>query len=94
VLLTPQHGVPETWATIFLLVLSQFGSIELDSPQVNDHVLKKKKKTSPGNIWKEIKQLACKWEVIGMLIKVDFTSPNINLLFFSTVSGRGKEFIL
>lgn len=29
-----------------------------------------------------------------MLIKVNFTSLNVNLLIFSSVSGRGKEFIL
>lgn len=29
-----------------------------------------------------------------MLIKVDFMSLNVNLLIFSSVSGRGKEFIL
>lgn len=60
--------------------------------------LKKKKKhnktTSPGKIWKEIKQFARKWEVIGMLIKVDFMSLNVNLLIYSSVSGKGKEFIL
>lgn len=47
-----------------------------------------------GAYWKEIKQFACKWDVIGMLIKVDFTSLNVNLLIFSSVSGREKEFIL